>query len=347
MTKFNLFKKILLVVLIAISILSCKAQDDSRKTPTINSENPISPFLIRDQSDQIAEYVRNIFEDKDGNLWMGTNGYGVAIFDGNKVKYFDQSNGLSGSQVTDIMQASDGKIWLSTSGGLSVYDGKSFVNYSAQDGLRNEWMWSVYQDQNGQIWAGSITGLSKLVGDKFVNFDLSEKGESPFKTQWIRDFMEIDGELWIATNGIGICIYNGEKFRYLNKENGLCDNDISCLMEDSKGNIWISTRYGGVCKYDGDSFVTFDMENGIENNECIVVYEDKANDIWFSSEGYGLYKYDGEKLTNYAADEGLGVRAVQTVLEDSKGRFWTGGGGGLYRLFGDNFVNIAKHGPWK
>ena len=340
----------LFVILMAVTILSCKAQDESRKTPTANSDNLI-PFINHNPADQIADYVRNILEDKDGNLWMGTNGYGVARYDGNKVKYFNESNGLSGSQVTDAMQAKDGRIWLSTYGGLSVYDGKSFTNYTMKDGLRGEWMWSVYEDSKGQIWASSTEGLSKLKGDKFIDVNLpgndAHAQDQRFTNQCVRDFMEVDGELWMATSGLGVCIYDGNNFRYLNTENGLCDNDISCFIKDTKGNIWVATRFGGVCKYDGDTFVTYDMDNGIKNNESIIVFEDKAGNIWFSSEGYGLYKYDGNKLTNYSADEGLGIKAVQTVFEDSKGRFWTGGGGGLYRLYGDNFVNITKSGPWK
>lgn len=334
----------------ALTILSCKAQDDSRRTPAANSDNNLIPFIDHDPADQIADYVRNILEDKGGNLWMGTNGYGVARYDGSEVKYFDKSNGLSGSQVTDIMQARDGNIWLSTYGGLSVYDGKSFRNYTTADGLGNDWMWSVYEDSKGQIWAGSVAGLSKLKGDKFVtvNFYRSYKLDSDgrFTNQWVRDFLEVDGELWIATAGLGICIYNGKDYRFINTDNGLCDNDISCMMKDSKGNIWIATRFGGVCKYDGKTFDTYDMENGIGNNESIIVYEDKVGNIWFSSEGYGLYKHDGDKLTNYSLEQGLKVKAVQTIFEDSKGRFWTGGGGGLYRLYGDNFVNITKNGPW-
>lgn len=342
----------ILIFLTLTVLLSCKAQNESRNTPIENLEKSVIPYINPNSSDQIAEYIRNIFEDSDGNLWMGTNGFGVAMYDGSTLKYYDTSNGLSGSQVTDVMQANDGKIWITTYGGISVYNGESFKNYTTDDGLSNEWMWSVYEDSKGQIWAGSVTGLSKLKGDKFVTVQIPKNGalyiDNRFTNEWVRDFMEIDGELWMATAGQGICIYNGKKFRFINTENDLCDNDISALMKDSKGNIWIATRFGGVCKYDGKSYTTFDMNNGIGNYESIAVYEDKNGNIWFSSEGYGLYKYDGgETLTNYAEDQGLGVKAIQTIYEDSKGRFWTGGGGGLYRLYGDSFVNVTKDGPWE
>lgn len=350
MKKINLFYKYPLVGLIAFSIFSCQAQSDSKNRSISKTERSIVPYKNPEPTNQIAEYIRNIYEDNQGNLWMGTNGYGVVRYDGKELKYFDKNNGLSGSQVTDIMQAKDGKMWFATYGGLSVYNGESFHNYTTEDGLQNEWMWSVYEDSKGQIWAGSVSGLSRLSGNIFVNVDIPDSEpdntNSGLKGQWVRDFLEVDGDLWIGTAELGICIYNGNKFSYLNTKNGLCDNDISSLMKDTQGNIWIGTRFGGVCKYDGETFVTYDAHNGIGNDESIVVYEDQNNNIWFSSEGYGLYKFDGTQLINYAKDKGLEVQAVQTIFEDSKGRFWTGGGGGLYRLYGDHFINVTKQGPW-
>jgi hypothetical protein len=73
-----------------------------------------------------------------------------------------------------------------------------------------------------------------------------------------------------------------------------------------------------------------------------------------SSEGYGVYRYtpaenetSGGSFTNFSKEQGLGVRAVQTIFEDKEGRFWVGGGGGLYRFNGKSFVNVKKYGPWK
>jgi len=156
------------------------------------------------------------------------------------------------------MQANDDKIWITTHGGISVYDGESFKNYTTADGLHNEWVWSVYEDSNGQIWAGNVEGLSKLVNNKFVPIEIpsnsSDYIDDRFTAQWVRHITEIDGELWISTGGLGVCIYDGKKFRYLNEENGLCNNDVSCTMQDSKSNIWVATRFGGVCMYDGISF---------------------------------------------------------------------------------------------
>ena len=39
-------------------------------------------FRNIEKDDQIADYIRNIYQDKNGHMWMGTNGYGIVIMHG-------------------------------------------------------------------------------------------------------------------------------------------------------------------------------------------------------------------------------------------------------------------------
>ena len=45
----------------------------------------------------------------------------------------------------------------------------------------------------------------------------------------------------------------------------------------------------------------------------------------------------GSNRQIYSQKQGLDVRTVQTIFEDKEGRFWVGGGGGLYRYDGNSF----------
>ena len=63
-----------------------------------------------------------------------------------------------------------------------------------------------------------------------------------------------NGNLWFASDGGGVCIYNGKSFTNYTIQNGLCNNSIKGLLEDRNGNIWFGTRRGGLCFYDGKSF---------------------------------------------------------------------------------------------
>ncbi|TNE55933.1 MAG: hypothetical protein EP338_01750 [Bacteroidetes bacterium] len=301
----------------------------------------------------VGNCVRNIHQDHDGNLWFGTNGYGVARYDGEKLTYFSIDNGFSGNQVTDIREYNDGKIWFATYGGISIYDGESFRNYTVEDGLSNEWVWCVHKDRKGDIWAGTAKGLCKLKGSRFEVVQLPaspvNNPEATVSPDRITDILEDrDGDLWFSSDGCGVYRFDGQKFSVITNKDGLCDNTIYRLFMDRRGNIWFGSMFGGLSRYDGNEFISFSTKNGIlGDDEVCEIYEDRAGNIWFSSEGFGLYRYDGNSFRNYAKKEGLGVLAVQAVLEDKDGRFWVGGCGGLYRLIGTSFVHITQYGPWK
>ena len=164
------------------------------------------------------------------------------------------------------------------------------------------------------------------------------------------------GNLWFGTNGNGAFKYDGKTFTQYTEKEGLTGNSVDNILEDRDGNIWFGTRHGGLSRYDGKTFVNFTENDSIGNNEVCIIYEDKVGNIWFSSEGYGVYRYNarllasgrqGESFTNFYKKQGLGVKAVQTIFEDKEGRFWVGGGGGLYRYDGTSFFNVTKNGPWK
>ena len=55
------------------------------------------------------------------------------------------------------------------------------------------------------------------------------------------------GNIWIGYNNIGLMKYDGEQFTLYTENEGLCNNHITSIFEDSRGTIWIGTR-GGLSK---------------------------------------------------------------------------------------------------
>ena len=65
----------------------------------------------------------------------------------------------------------------------------------------------------------------------------------------------------MGTDGAGVARFDGQKFETFSKTNGLSDNLIRSLFEDSKGNIWIGTD-NGLTLYDGFGFKTIGSDKG-------------------------------------------------------------------------------------
>ena len=338
-------------------IIACTPKPTNSNNNSTN-KSETNPEAIQAKEQQIAEYIRNIIQDKNGNFWMGTNGYGVAHYNGDSLIYYSVDQGFGGQQITGIAEDPDENIWFATDQGAVKYSWASneqgtklFTNYSSQIYFHGDRLWSIFADSKGAVWAGTTNGIYRFDGMMWMPYKLPypEGGTGEFiteRTAWCI-IEDSKGHLWFSSNGYGVYKYDGRSFKQYSKENGLTDNSVDVIMEDSKGNIWIGTRYGGVSKYDGESFSSYNVSSGsLGNDEVCALYEDSAGNIWMSSEGYGLYRYDGKRFHNYGEEQGLSVGAVQTIYEDNAGQLWTGGGGGLYRLEKDSFINVTQNGPW-
>ncbi len=128
--------------------------------------------------------------------------------------------------------------------------------------------------------------------------------------------------------------YNG-----LDTENGLSNNSVNCILQDSRGYMWFSTYYG-LNRYNGYDIKTFystsDKEETLSSNFITQLIEDNEGDIWVGT-NFGLNKYDKdtEKFTRYWANDeqpaALSNNQIGALLLDSRGQMWIGTmGGGLH-----------------
>ena len=354
MTKRN--TSIYLILYSIFLIVSC---DDLQERQPIKTNISNKSEVSLKPNSQISEYIRHIFQDKNGNFWFGTNGYGVAHYDGDSVFYYSNAQGFNGLQITGITEDQENNLWFSTDQGIVKYNwssnqlgGNSFTNFTDKQYFGGQRFWSIHADLKGNVWAGSTKGIFRFDGVNLIPFEL------PYPEELTGDFLsngtscgileDRAGNIWFSTRGYGVFKYDGKEFRQYTEQDGLADNDVYDIFEDRNGNIWFGTMFGGLSCYDGTRFENFTQKNSIiGNNEICVIHEDKAGTIWFSSEGFGVYCYDGQSFSNFSEKQGLGVKAVQAIFEDREGRMWVGGGGGLYRYDGDRFVHVTKHGPWR
>ncbi|MEO1262649.1 MAG: two-component regulator propeller domain-containing protein [Bacteroidota bacterium] len=301
----------------------------------------------------ISQFVRRIFQDKNGNLWLGTNGDGVARYDGNTLEYFSIGQGFGGVAVRAIVEDTAGNLWFGTEGGLTKFDGHSFTNYARRDGLAHSDVWCVEIDRKGTIWVGTYKGVSRFDGKTFTAFELPETAPDPNRgvtsPRIVHAIMEDSkGNMWFTTNG-GAYIYDGKSLSNISEKDGLCNNMVNDILEDRHGNIWFATHYGGACFWDGKSFTRMATKERASGTEAWSLYEDSKGDIWFPIENFGVYRYNPASgtLTNFDKKDGLASGVIQCAFEDRDGKLWLGGFGGLFRLDGTSFISVTKYGPWR
>jgi PAS domain S-box-containing protein len=128
------------------------------------------------------------------------------------------------------------------------------------------------------------------------------------------------------------------RFEHLSSDNGLSQNSVLCILQDSRGFMWFGT-YDGLNRYDGYEFKIYKYESGnpysLSNNAIGSIYEDHSGVLWIGNEG-GLDQYDREKERfihykyNSQDSNSLSSNRVQWICEDTSGVLWIGTfGGGL------------------
>jgi len=318
------------------------------------------------QSAQISAYVREVYQDRAGTLWFGTNGDGLARYDGEKLTYLSTEDGLAGVAIRGILQAPapDDSLWFATNNGVSRYDANgTFTNYTTDDGLSHNSIWSIAQDSAGLIWVGTHAGVCRFDGASFKPFALPadvaiDTPDSRFSPEVVFAMVQdTAGNRWFGTDGHGVHRYDGASFTSYTTSDGLAGNVVRALREDHHGNIWIGTNGGGVSRFDGETFHNFTIDDGLNNNRIYEIYEDQSHNLWFSTLGAGVSRYDGNAFTSFGVEHKLvnlhprsepGNIHVQEFFQDRDGILWLGCSGGLFRFdaASTTFINITRDGPW-
>lgn len=135
------------------------------------------------------------------------------------------------------------------------------------------------------------------------------------------------------------CLAQGDiRFSHLSMEDGLPNNTVNCIFQDSSGFIWIGTR-GGLSRYDGNTIITFTHNENdsttLANNQVVCIYEDTRHAIWIGT-NFGLSKFNPVKknFTNYYFDKWSSnseSSLVTNIIQDNKGILWVATGAGIYK----------------
>lgn len=124
---------------------------------------------LDDPTSMKLEKISCITEDKEGNIWLGSNGHGLyqAIEespDKFKFKNYTRRDGLSNNYILGIVEDAYNQLWMTTNYGLSRLDRNTlfFTNFTKEDGLPNNHFFGnayYYSEPNDLLYFGTINGL--------------------------------------------------------------------------------------------------------------------------------------------------------------------------------------------
>ncbi|MBD3615212.1 MAG: hypothetical protein HUJ22_01470 [Gracilimonas sp.] len=143
-----------------------------------------------------AEFL-SIYEDRDENLWIGTNGMGALKLSHNgNMNIFTKEDGLPTNIVYHFYEDKDGSVWVATNDGLSVILEDTLLSFNKSNGLNSNEAYYIAEDNNGFLWMSSNSGLQRVDSKEFL-----EAKTDPNHTFSARLFTQNDGMPNSEANG--------------------------------------------------------------------------------------------------------------------------------------------------
>ncbi len=185
--------------------------------------------------------ARNIFRDRSGALWIGTDGDGLLRLDHGKILRLTVRDGLVNNFIRVTVQSRDGSMWFGTDEGVSHWTQHGFANYAMRDGLSYFSTRALIEDRNGDIWVGTDRGLNHLHANGFVH-DAATTALADEKVWSIHE--DPEGGLWFGTRNNGLYRWKNGRLAHFTTAEGLASNSIYQILEDRKEGLWLSGPNG-------------------------------------------------------------------------------------------------------
>ncbi|WP_396188067.1 two-component regulator propeller domain-containing protein [Flavobacterium sp.] len=348
-------------IISCIGLLFLSAFEGQSQNLNTNKVIQKADLLIENKPENtIDKNIRSVFQDRNGNYWIGTNGADVYRYDGKTITLFTTKDGLADNQVISIQEDGDGNLWFeSSSFAISKFDGKKCSILSdtihVTNGTNIEW-----QSKKSDLWFYGGSGVFNYCANSidylpFIPRSSIKQIIQPFSLSRYSVYCilkDSNGNVWFGTQAEGICKFDGNSLTWF-KEKGLAGPAVLGIFEDSKHNLWFGNNGGGLFQYDGKNLRNLTEEKGLSNPDfrttgtsnstslarVYCINEDRSGNIWIGTVDAGVWKYDGINLTNYGMKDGLTSDAVNTIYKDKSGELWFGtDSNGIYKFNGTTFT---------
>jgi signal transduction histidine kinase/ligand-binding sensor domain-containing protein/DNA-binding response OmpR family regulator len=244
-------------------------------------------------------YLNLVFEDKQGNIWIGS-----------------ENNGLN------LYSPSTGKV----------------TTFVAPNGISSNNISSIAEDKPGNIFAGTLTqGLNRYDEREnvFRQVKYRENQQLMIKTLYLSK----DNVLYIGTDGQGMKIFEHENNEVKDYEIRSAPFDFSTgklhsIMQDENNNFWLGIFQKGVIfipeadkKFDYIGFKSI-KSSPIGSSAVMSIFKDNEDITWIGTDNDGLYGLNthNEQIAHFypAASFNSVSNIILSIFEDSENNLWLG-----------------------
>ncbi len=307
--------------------------------------------------------VYDIVQDDFGYLWLGTKGGGIARFDGEQFKVFNEKKGLISNYIYALTLVNK-KLLIGSKYGLSVKDKNVFKNYKSPQ-------INQFLTINNSVFIGTNKGCYVFKNDKLSKIDIVHS----INTSEINDIKFSNNWFYFATNAglYKVSLDFSKKIKLsdfdfksiaIYKEKIFCASFINGILTFTKNNksqiinntkrinnisiindkLWIATDDNGVTIINTTNYKTvqhYSIKNGLSTSHIRKTIKDKQDNIWLTSAS-GFFKLYENNFTHFNQNNGLLGKPVYAIHQYNDSIFVSNAKNGLFKKDSLGFHKIKQ-----
>lgn len=268
------------------------------------------------------DHVWSLFEDREHNLWVGTQDGLDCIRDG-PVATLNRRGGPASGSVGALAAGPDGSVWASRPDGVNRIDSGHHELY-----LKGRRARALFTDGENTLWAATDNGVVRLVNGVW--------SQVHFPAGLHLDSVVSMGEdnrdgIWIFDADKGLYRWSGQKGDSFADEPLLRGKSILTICGDREGRVWFGLYQGGLVVFEKGVFRAYSEREGLASGSINAVAVDHNGTVWIGAER-GLSRFDGARFASWNSRQGLPGERVLWVIPAHDGRLWLGYTNGVARV---------------
>jgi len=306
--------------------------------------------------------VRTIYEDRGGNLWIGTNTGGLNRLDRASwtFEHFRHDStdpgSISHDSVYAILEDRTGALWVGTQVGINRLDratgvfARMLADPSDPGSISNDYIMALHENRAGRIWVGTLGGGLNLWNpetESFTAFRNDPDDPQSLGHDRVSSIAEdSSGKMWVGTlHGLSLLL-DPDQGRFRNFDHdpsdpaSLSDELVTSVEPGLPGKLWVGTHGGGLNELDVASgrFRAWrhdpQRRSSLGDDEILALWVDRSGALWIGTWGGGLNRLtrtslllDSLSVVPCGPAE-LASQDVTALLRDRRGGMWIGTRGG-------------------
>lgn len=328
----------------------------------------------RDHKSLTANFIKDLAQSHNGDVWIATYGGGISRFDRRQEDFINfhhdpkDQNSISRDDVNSILEDSEGKVWIGTTMGLDLYDPQSnkFTHFKHSEKDINtpsdDYITDIIEDSYHNIWIATSNGLNMFnkVNKKFTRFlHIARDANTIISNEITVVFEDSRQRIWVGTARNGLDIYDRSKnvfdhYRHHpDIEYSLINDAVRSIAEDDAKRLWIGTENAGLSILEMETGLFYNYLNDevdhstLGSNSINIIHKDSKNNMWMGSfnAGVDLVNRDAVKFAHFKhmlQENSLSNNHVRSFFEDSKNNIWIGTDGSGVDLFNPE-TSVFRH----